>query len=492
MAFVSPWARCRSHGNEASSGYAEHACPHRGRVAVAAVAVVRSVGLRSRVSAAFAIGALLLSGSVAFVSYELTRGTLFAERERAAVRATYYDAAVVHASLAGRDPDVVEILRSLDTGADRYVLLYRDGTWYSRSADPSAAAAVPEALQEMAAGGEPGAQRVRHQGRPALVVAVPLSASAVFYELVSLRELERTLQVLALALSAVAIMVAGGGAAVGWYVTRHALRPMTAVAAAARGIAGGDLDTRLDPLTEPDLAELTASFNHMADQLSRRIERDHRFAADVSHELRSPLQTLAAAVSVLDRRRDTLDERAAAAITLITDEVARFQALVRDLLELARSDQPAHREHTDVVELARRVCRSHGVADSLVEQVDGAPAVWTVDRRRVEQALGNLMENAIRYGGGPVAVRLGRDGPGTGVIEVDDAGSGVAPEDRTLIFDRFVRGPVANARGAGDGTGLGLAIVAEHARAHGGRAGVEDRPGGGARFRIELPGACDG
>ncbi len=452
---------------------------------------MRSPGLRARVTAAFAVGALMLSVCVALVSYELTRRTLFAERERTAVRATYFDAAAVHARLAGREPDVAEILQSLDTGADRYVLLHRDGIWYSDSADPSAADSVPAPLQEMAAGGEPGAQRIRHDGRPALVVAVPLSASTAFYEIVSLGELERTLQVLALALSAVAIMVAGGGAAVGWYVTRHALRPMTAVAAAARGIAGGDLDTRLDPQTEPDLAELSASFNHMTDQLARRIERDHRFAADVSHELRSPLQTLAAAVTVLDKRRDELDPRAAAAITLIVDEVARFQALVTDLLQLAQSDQPAHRRPTDVTQLAARVCRSRGLPEGLVDLAAGTPTVWNVDQRRVEQALGNLVDNAIRYGGGPVAVRLGCAQDRTCFIEVDDAGPGIAKENRVTIFDRFVRGPAANARAGGDGTGLGLAIVAQHAQAHGGHAGVSDRPGGGARFRIDLPEARD-
>jgi two-component system sensor histidine kinase MtrB len=118
-----------------------------------------------------------------------------------------------------------------------------------------------------------------------------------------------------------------------------------------------------------------------------------------------------------------------------------------------------------------------------VKQIPGAPESWPVDRRRVEQALGNLIDNANRYGGGPVAVRVG-----PGFLEVDDAGPGVAEKDRTTIFDRFVRGPAANDRGAGDGTGLGLAIVAEHAAAHGGGVAVTDRPGGGARFRIDLPG----
>ncbi|WP_199516637.1 sensor histidine kinase [Nucisporomicrobium flavum] len=443
------------------------------------------VGLRTRVSAAFAVGALLLSACVSMVSYELARSTLIHERERTALRATYFDATVVDAGLPSRSSDVGEVLRSLDTGADRYVLLHRDGQWYSRSADPSAGAAVPRALQEMTGQGEAGLQRIVEDGQAALVVGIPLS-SGVFYEVVALTELERTLKLLALVLTAVAIMVAAGGAALGFYVTRHALRPLTAVATAARNIADGDLDTRLDPDTEPDLAQLSISFNHMADQLSRRLQRDRRFAADVSHELRSPLQTLSAAASVVDRRRDGLDPKAAAAIGLITEEISRFQDLVDDLLELARSDQPAHREPTDMRELVTRVCRSRALSEDLVEVAPGTPGVWPVDRRRIEQSLGNLVDNAVRYGGGPVAVRLGRAGD-RHVIEVDDAGPGVAPENRTVIFDRFVRGSAANARGDGDGTGLGLSIVAQHAAAHGGVVSVGDRPGGGARFRMEFP-----
>jgi two-component system sensor histidine kinase MtrB len=362
------------------------------------------------------------------------------------------------------------------------VLLHLDGRWYSRSADLAADTAVPRRLQEMTARGEAGAQVIRHDGRPALIVGIPLTRSAVFYEIISLGELQRTLQTLALVLTAVAIMVAAGGAALGWYVTRHALRPLTAVAGAARGIAGGDLTTRLDPHTEPDLAALSAAFNDMADQLARRVERDRRFAADVSHELRSPLQTLEAAASVIHKRRDELDERGAAAITLLTAEVTRFQHLVNDLLELSRSDQPLLREPVDLAELARRVCRSRDLPADLVEVLPETPENWPVDRRRVEQALGNLLDNAIRYGGGPVAVRVG-----AGFLEVDDAGPGVSEKDRAIIFHRFVRGPAARDRGDGDGTGLGLAIVAEHAAAHGGTATVGERPGGGARFRIELP-----
>ncbi|MCO8277672.1 HAMP domain-containing histidine kinase [Actinoplanes sp. TRM 88003] len=440
-------------------------------------------------SAAFAVGAFVLSAGVTVVSYELSRNTLFRERERTAVRATYFDATVVNAGLRGADPEVGDLLRSVDVGADRYALLYRDGQWYSRSAEPAASAAVPRGSQDMAAAGQAGAQRIVRGEGPALVVAVPLADGAVFYEIVSLAELENTLQALALVLTAVAIMVAAGGAAVGWYVTRHALRPLAAVADAAQEIGAGDMQARLDPRTEPDLVRLTTSFNHMADELDRRMQRDRRFAADVSHELRSPLQTLAASVSVIHRRRDGLDERTAAAVDMIAAEVARFQVLVNDLLELARSDQPAQRETIEIAALAERAARSCAVVGCIVEIVPGTPPSWYVDPRRVEQLLCNLVENAIRYGGGPVAIRGGRLGNSDDCyLEVDDAGPGVPEEFRSSIFDRFVRGPAAHSRGDGDGTGLGLAIVAQHASAHGGQVTIGARPGGGARFRVELEG----
>ncbi|MEV4712782.1 HAMP domain-containing sensor histidine kinase [Micromonospora sp. NPDC049374] len=449
---------------------------------------MRRLGLRARVTAAFAIGALLLSASMALVSYELTRRTLLDERERTLLRAAYYDAAVVRAGLNTENPDVAEALRALDTGTGRRPLVLLDGEWYARSADNGLTTIVPARLQGLVSAGEPAVQRVRVNDNPVLLVGVPLSESTAFYEIASLRELEQTFQVLALALTAVAIVVAGSGAALGWYATRHGLRPLTAVADAAERIAAGDFTTRLAPDTDPDLTRLSTSFNRMVDELAGRIDRDRRFAADVSHELRSPLQTLAAAASVLSRRREGQDERTATAARLVADEIDRFQQLVNDLLDLARGDQPVHREPVDLPELARQACRDRDLPESMVQLAAGTPPSWRVDRRRVTQVLTNLLDNAERYGAGPVGVRLSHAAD-MGVIEVDDEGPGVPMEDRKVIFDRFVRGRAANYRGGGDGTGLGLALVAQHAAAHGGDASVSDRPEGGARFRITLPGS---
>ncbi|GAA2534378.1 sensor histidine kinase [Winogradskya humida] len=447
---------------------------------------MRRAGLRVRVIAGFAAGALALSATMALVSFQVVRQSLLSERERTAVRAAYYDAAIVRSGLGTQsDPDVGAVLRTLDTGENRRAVLQRRGDWYSRQADTGVTEAIPVSLQEAAAQGTPSVQRVRADGRPTLVVAVPLSRTEVFYEVDSLQELEHTLGVLTAVLTAVAISTAALGALLGWYASRYVLRPLTRVADAAQEIAGGASKYRLDPATEPDLARITTSFNHMVDELSARLERDRRFAADVSHELRSPLQTLAAAASVLERRRDQLDERTAMAAGLVSDEIARFQQLVNDLLELSRGDRPATRRPVDMPELAQQICRDRKVSTDIV--TSAGSTTWSVDRSRVGQLLGNLLDNAQAYGGGAVAVRIALEGE-SGRIEVDDEGPGVSPDDKPLIFDRFVRGRSAGARADTAGTGLGLALVAQHAAAHGGTVTVLDRPGGGARFRVDLPG----
>lgn len=448
---------------------------------------MRRLGLRTRVTTVFAGGALVLSASMATLSYGFTRSSLVNERERTATRTTYFDATVAKAGLVSDNADVPSVLGALNTGPLRRPVVYRDGAAYARSADTGTVPEIPPELRRLVESGQPGVQRVRNANGTALIFGIPLSPNTQFYEIHSLEELDQTLRVIALVLALVAAGTTVAGAALGWYTTRRVLRPLASVAQAAQGIAGGDLTARLDDAVEPELEQLTSSFNHMVDQLARRIERDRRFAADVSHELRSPLQTLSAAATVLVNRRDRLDARTATAAELIAEEVTRFQHLVTDLLEIARGDLPPEWSSVDIVGLARRVSLARGLAADVVTVDPAMDPDWRVDARRLEQALGNLLDNADRYGGGAVAVHIGHDKSGR-YIEVDDEGPGVVPEDRETIFNPFVRGRTAHARADGDGAGLGLALVAQHAATHGGRVVVLDRPGGGARFRLELPG----
>ena len=130
------------------------------------------------------------------------------------------------------------------------------------------------------------------------------------------------------------------------------------MSSAAAALAGGRLDTRLEPSDDPDLRSITASFNDMAQALQERIERDARFASDVSHELRSPLMTLAASIEVLDNQRDELPERARAALDLMVADIDRFQQLVEDLLEISRFDAGVVRLELEEVHLAELVMQA--------------------------------------------------------------------------------------------------------------------------------------
>jgi two-component system, OmpR family, sensor histidine kinase MtrB len=441
------------------------------------------LGLRARITATVAIGALVLSTAIAVLSYQFIRTSMLQERQRVAQRTAFYNASLVGLRIAGPDPDYVAVLSAFQ---GRQPVLLVNGSAYGLNTTEQAP--IPPELAALVEAGQPAQQIVREPDGPALIVGVPLpdNPDTQYYEIVSLRDTAASLDNIGLILGLVAAGVTLAGAGLGWYTGRRALRPLASVAEAARGIAAGDLTARLDPQTEPDLERLTASFNGMVDQLQKRIERDRRFAADVSHELRSPLQTLAAAAAVLERRRASLDARSADAAQLVVEEVERFQHLVTDLLEITRADGKLDLSDVDVLALARDKCDLRNIDPAIVTVLDrSGDATWRADPRRVDQILGNLLENAQRHGGGPVAVRLYREGS-RNVIEVDDDGPGVLPESRELIFRPFVRGATAERRGDSEGVGLGLAIVARLAESHGGHACVRDRPGGGARFRVEL------
>ena len=158
---------------------------------------------------------------------------------------------------------------------------------------------------------------------------VPIgSVGASYFELTPLDDLQKTLDNLAVALPGAVLLTTIVAFLLGNWVARAALAPLGDVSQAAEAIAADRLDTRLPPSTDPELTGLVTSFNNMVEALQRRIDRDARFASDVSHELRSPLMTLSASVEVLQRRRDELSVRAAAALDLLADDVIRFQNLV--------------------------------------------------------------------------------------------------------------------------------------------------------------------
>ncbi|WP_324192575.1 HAMP domain-containing sensor histidine kinase [Nocardia transvalensis] len=286
----------------------------------------------------------------------------------------------------------------------------------------------------------------------------------------------------------VAVCAIGGtgiGAIFGLWLSRRLLEPLHQVTGTAARIASGQLGTRLPDTDDPDLAPTVDAFNAMVDSLQRRIDRERRLVGDVSHELRTPLTTLTTSVGVMARYRDELPERSQRALELVRAELDHLRRLLDDLLALARAEARMH--GADAEPLSMRELLTHTLAELryppelLTVTADG---IVTGRKLELERAVVNLLENAQRHGGGAVGVGLARVGTEI-VITVDDAGPGVAPEDRQRVFERFVT--VRRGRRSGTGTGIGLALVAETVAAHGGRVECADRPGGGARFTLWLP-----
>jgi signal transduction histidine kinase len=446
----------------------------------------RRLGLRARGVIAFAVLALGLSCILAVLTYGLARSYLIHQRETLALRQAVVNARVVNDALPDAKTNLRELLDTLpNANGSRSLLVRTGGRWYS---SPGALAhdKLPASLVAVTEGGHAARQRARLGGQMSEVVGVPLRASGgTYFEVMPIVELQRTLHTLAWSLLAAATVTTVAGALVGLYASRRVLRPVRQFAGAAEEITRGRLDTRLDAHGDADLSPVAESFNEMAEALQARIEQDERFVSDVTHELRTPLTAISAAIDVLDRRADNGTRPA---VDVLRSQIRHFERLVLDLLEISRLDAGATELTTEPVdprELVATVLRRLGHADVVVSSEPSGPRLVRLDKRRVERVITNLVENADQHGGGPVRVQLAVNGRGLR-IAVEDAGPGIAPAERSAIFSRFHRGPHPAGATYERGTGLGLALVAEHCRLHGGKAWVEDRPGGGARFVAEL------
>lgn len=445
----------------------------------------RRLGLRARATVAFGAISLALSGALAVVAYEVTRTYLLDQRADAATAQAYANARVERGLLGTAAPDanVVDLLPQ--TPGSVVVVHYR-GEWFANTVG-FGADAVPASLRDTVTEGNAGKQHVRVDGEAFLSIGVPIpAAEADYFELVSLDELEQTLSTLARVLGIGALGTAVAGAIVGRWAAGRVLRPLREVATTAEGITEGAAGARLGGGEDPDLALLVRSFNGMVDALEARVEREAAFAADVSHDMRSPLAAMTAALDVARRHLDD-PEIAGEALDVLEAKTESFANLVEDLLEMSRLESGTATVDVSPVD-PRRLARSvvadrAATVDVRVEPT--APATVVVDQRRVGQILANLLDNANRYAGGATALAVS-GASGRVRFAVEDAGPGVPEHEREHIFERFARG--GRTRDASpDGTGLGLALVTEHVRLLGGRVWVEDRPGGGARFVVELP-----
>ncbi len=444
--------------------------------------------LRLRVVVAFAVGSLLISATIAVATFAICERYLVQQRERALLRQAYTDARIMRQGLA--TPDRAAAVADFEPAPDSKALVHVDGSWFATSAGVGRSD-IPLRLRRLVAEDTSAHQRTRSHGTAVFIAGVPLPAeSAAFYEVTSIAPLNRTLRTISAALVAGGAVATVLGALLAWWVARLVVRPLTATARAAERVASGDLDARLAQYDDPDLALLSDSFNHMVDAVQHRLQREASFTSDVSHELRSPITTLAAATELMRRRRDQLPADIQGIFDLLCADIARFSLLVEDLLEISRVDAGAEEVRLEPVALDDFVRRYTDRLEDPV-RIEVGPGVagerLLLDKRRLERVIGNLTANARAYAGGVDVIRLDRQG-GMARIEVEDSGPGVVPEERALIFERFHRGSAAGRRGSTNGSGLGLALVAEQVRLHGGKVEVLDAVDGpGARFVVELP-----
>jgi signal transduction histidine kinase len=458
------------------------------------------LGLRAQITITFALGGLILSSILAGATLYLTRQNLLDKRERDAISVLNKNLGYLQGQLSTDVPSTSlrVYVNQLDTSQGAIPLVAVGDTWVARKATQFSKDDVPTSLQQLVLSNKPGRIRTVINKQPVLVLGAPLTDfNGQFYISVPLSDIEDTLQSLSFILLGTAALTTFLSAMLGLWASRRMLRPLAEVSEAAEAIAGGNLDTRLVPPADRDLASLTASFNEMAGALQERVERDARFASEVSHELRSPLMTLTASVEVLETRRDELSERARTAVDLLASDLDRFKQLVEDLLEISRFDVGTARlelEEINVVEFVRQAtARASETPIPIVYDPAMAHTYVYADKRRLARVLSNLIDNAAKYGDGATAIEVSDLGESM-QIAVEDNGPGVPPHERIVIFDRFSRGGAGGRRGSDSGVGLGLSLVTEHVHLHGGRVWVEDRADGeeGARFVVELPINPDG
>jgi two-component system, OmpR family, sensor kinase len=273
-------------------------------------------------------------------------------------------------------------------------------------------------------------------------------------------------------------------------VAAAALKPVEAMRSRAAEISAAEPDRRLPvPPTHDEVARLGTTLNEMLERLGEALEHERAFVADASHELRTPLAILRTELE-LALAAGRSPEELRAALASAAEETDRLNQLSEDLLTIAqteRGDLPLRLSRLSLAEtfdgVGRRFSRRAEDGGRAIEVDVPALLALDADRLRLDQAIGSMVDNALRYGAGPIDLEAKAE-DGSVVIHVLDRGEGFSEEFLGRAFERFSR---ASASSRDGGSGLGLAIVRTVARAHGGDAHAANRPGGGADVWLTLP-----
>jgi two-component system sensor histidine kinase BaeS len=279
-----------------------------------------------------------------------------------------------------------------------------------------------------------------------------------------------------------------------FWISGHWVRPLIAVQAATEKIAQGEFDTRLNATRSDEIGDAMRNINQMAQGLKKLEGARRQWIADMSHELRTPLTVLRGEIDALIDGVIALTPKA---ILSLREEVLQLNALVDDLHLLAMSDLkalPCYFEEVDAAQIVEGIVQRFALRATQLGLTLGlsveleVPLMVRWDAKRIEQLVGNLLDNSLNYTDAPgrVLVRLRSDNKNSVAIEVEDTAPGVSGSDLLRIFEPLYRADVARGRSTG-GSGLGLAICAQIAKAHHGAIRAESSQLGGVLFHLELP-----
>jgi two-component system, OmpR family, sensor histidine kinase MprB len=304
-----------------------------------------------------------------------------------------------------------------------------------------------------------------------------------------LTEADATLGRLRLLLLAVVLGGMALAAALGVVISRVATRPLARLTVAAEQVtATGDLHHRIPAGADDEPGRLAVAFNAMLAALEGSRDQQRQLVADASHELRTPLTAIRANIELLDHAPELPARERAEMLASARGQLEDLTVLVGDLVDLARpgghadaaaGDPPEDLRLDELVAAAVERARRH--APGIPFAVAAQPTTVHGSRARLSRAIGNLLDNAVKWSPPGGAVEVSVDG---GEVTVRDHGPGIAQADLPHVFDRFYRAP--SARGL-PGSGLGLAIVKHVADAHRGAVRAEAAPGGGTLLRLTLP-----
>ena len=439
------------------------------------------LGLRSRVSLSFGLLSLGVALAVSLSTYVAAREYLVAQRETAALTRALLDGRTVDAAVSSGLPPG-EAVATLPSVGSSQALVRVDDTWFTSGVTVSPAD-LPSSLVDEAVAQGGAHQRFRVGREPYYGVAFAIE-DGYYLELFPLRDLDRAFVLAGWSVAILAALAFLIGSLLGRYAGARLMRPVQSLGLGARQVADGDLDVRLPETGDPDLDPIRAAFNDMTEAVRSRIDRERRFAANVSHELRSPMTTVVGTAELLEGHRDRMDARDAELVERLAGQSRRLSHTLLDLLEIGNvnATTPVQTDTIDLCALVRSVLVA---ADLPVTLLTGDPALVRSDGRRVERVLVNLVENAQRHGGGVRAVEIERQDDAV-LVHVDDSGPGIEEGELDQLFEPFARGAHSQRAGV-DGAGLGLAIAQEQATAVGAELVVGTSPLGGARFSLTLP-----